>query len=272
MPRTARTSIEIEYAVHGDRQNPAIVLIRGLGSQMVEWPDTLIGTLADAGYRVLAFDNRDAGLTQKVPEPYEFKDMVNDVRELLEELEIDAAHILGISMGGIVAQYFAAMFPQKILSLISVMSTTGDPSLPQPAADVVEMLVQHPADRAEAVELGLTRRRRFLGRGFSEADADARQAVERLLDRCHDPVATARQQRAVTRAAANPDRLAAIRCPTLVIHGDDDAILSVEHGEDTARRIDGAKLVIVPGMGHAIPPALGGRLANVILEFLGNPS
>lgn len=272
MPKASAGAVELEYQSHGAAGSPAIVLIRGLGTQLVEWPHSLISSLVGGGLRVIVFDNRDAGLSSRVESGYRLSDMVSDLVSLMDACKIGCAHVLGMSMGGIIAQYAAAGFPDRVQSLVSVMSTSGAPDLPQPGADIIELMMRQPASYDEALKLALEKRARFIGSRHAEAQEIARSRVEALMARGHDPAGVARQIQAVTPAAGELSRFEKISCPTLVLHGDEDQLVPIEHGRDTARRIQGAEFEVVEGMGHATPEGVGAQISTAVLGFIGRIS
>ncbi|MDE0364238.1 MAG: alpha/beta hydrolase [Gammaproteobacteria bacterium] len=272
MPKASLGAVEIEYETQGSAGSPAIVLIRGLGTQLVEWPVSLIDGLVAGRLRVIVFDNRDAGLSSRVESRYELSDMVSDLVGLMDTCGIDRAHVLGMSMGGIIAQHAAASFPSRVRTLISMMSTSGAPDLPHPSAEVIELMMSQPSSPEEALALALEKRARFIGSGHAEPDDIARSRVEALMERSHDPEGVARQMRAVTAAAGDLSRFEKISCPTLVLHGDEDQLVPIEHGRDTARRIQGAEFEVIQGMGHATPEGVGAQISAAVLGFIGRNS
>jgi pimeloyl-ACP methyl ester carboxylesterase len=268
MPQADLGAIALEYRTFGDRANPAIVMIRGLGTQMVEWPDALLDGLASAGFFVVVFDNRDAGLSSDGPEGYGLEDMAADVVGLLDALRLPRAHVFGISLGGMVAQHVAIGFPERVLSLVSVMSSTGNPTLPQAAPDVRDWLTRSAATRAEVIALSTESRRVFGSPGYPESEAERRRAATLAYDRAYRPAGVARQMRAVIADGSRVERLVKVRSPALVIHGADDALIPPEAGRDTARVIPDAELVLVPGMGHNIPVTLAPEIVRIVTGFL----
>jgi len=257
-------SVELEYAVVGDPAAPALVLIRGLGTQMIEWSPRLLDGFCAAGFRVVTFDNRDVGLSGKMTADYTLRDMADDVIGLMDGLAIERAAIFGISLGGMVAQLVAHHHPERVDCLFSVMSSTGDPALPQPAPDVRARLQQTAEDRAASIALAAESRAVFGSPAYPEPEEVRRTAAAAAYDRCHYPQGVARQLRAVIGDGNRADRLRQIRVPTLVIHGADDPLIPLAAGEHTAALIPGARLAVIAGMGHNLPDAL----APVIVEHV----
>jgi pimeloyl-ACP methyl ester carboxylesterase len=284
MPRIAANGIELEYDEHGSAADPPILLIMGLSAQMTAWDDDFVATLAGRGFRVIRFDNRDIGLSTwldeagtpdlaaaalsgKVPDPaYGLGDMAADAAGLLDALGIDRAHIVGASMGGMIAQTFALAYPDRTISLTSIFSTTGDPAVGQPHAEVASalFLAARPEDRDAAIAAGVLGSRLIGSPGFPFDEERIRERTAVAYDRSWHPDGVMRQMLAIL---SQPDRTAALRTvkvPTLVIHGDSDPLVDPSGGRATAEAVPGAELWIVPGMGHDIPPVLFEELADRI--------
>ncbi|HUP90646.1 MAG TPA: alpha/beta hydrolase [Solimonas sp.] len=288
MPKAKANGLDLEYESFGDKSAPAILLIMGLGGQLIHWPDDFCSALAEAGYRVIRFDNRDVGLSTRldhlgrprllqagvlgalglpVRAPYKLNDMAQDAVSLLDALHIKSAHLVGVSMGGMIAQIIAAKHPERVQSLVLVMTTSGHRSLPQPSLPVRLRLVQRPEgrDRESLIRHSMQTWRMIGSPGFPQDDATLRQKVERAFDRAHYPRGLARQTLAIIASGSRTPLLGRIKAPTLVIHGKDDPLVRVAAGPDLAKRIRGAKLEIIEGMGHDLPPMLLPRLANLVL-------
>jgi len=254
----------------------------GLGTQMLGWPDGFCEELAGRGAHVIRFDNRDVGLSShlaNVPAPdvtaalagdtagapYTLSDMAADTVGLLDALELDGAHLVGASMGGMIAQTIAIEHPRRVRSLTSIMSTTGDPSVGLPRQDALRALLSPAAaSRAEAIERTLSIVRVIGSPGFGIDEAELRRRTGVAYDRAHDPAGIARQ---VVAIAASGDRTAALRSvsvPTLVIHGAADPLVDVSGGRATARAVPGAELAVFDGMGHDLPRALWAEIARRI--------
>ena len=289
MPKARANGIEIEWDARGPEGAPAILLIMGLGGQLTRWSDALMDAFAAHGFRAIRFDNRDVGLSTKfdaagLPDlarigmqlmtggkpdaPYTLEDMAADAVGLLDALGIARAHIVGASMGGMIAQLVAAHHPDRVLSLTSVMSTTGNPALPRATAEANAVLMARPAGGdLDSLVAHSVRAAKVIGSpGYPADDVALAARIRADLERQYYPQGFARQMAAIW---ANGDRrpvLAGITAPTLVIHGADDPLVPVEGGRDTARAIPGARLVEIPGMGHDLPQPLVGDLVDLIAE------
>lgn len=294
MPTARTNGIFLNYDQFGRHGNPPIVLIMGLGTQMIAWSEEFCRRLAWQGFRVIRFDNRDVGLSEKmhgvpkpslgwaiakawiglpVASPYSLDDMALDTIGLLDKLGIDKAHIVGASMGGMIAQIIAAKHANRCLSLTSMMSTSGARNLPGPSAAVRKALTakRPPAeDRQASVQYGLEMLRTISSPGFPTANEDLMTYVERSYDRSVYPGGFIRQLLAVLANGSRADLLKTIKAPTLVLHGEADPLIPVEGGRDTARLIPGAKLVTIPGWAHDLPQQLEARLAKAIGEHCHN--
>jgi pimeloyl-ACP methyl ester carboxylesterase len=257
------------YAPAGGPADAAIVLIRGLGTQLIEWSPVLIEELVAGGLKVVIFDNRDVGLSSKLDHDYALSDMADDVIALMQALGDERFHVFGISMGGMIAQLVAVRHPDAVLSLFSVMSSTGNPDLPRPSQAVWDRMMMTASTREGLIELDLENRVVWGSPGYPETEAERRAMSEAVYDRCHYPEGVARQMLAAREDGSRVERLGTITAPTLVIHGAEDPLVLPAGGEDTARSIPGAELVIVPGMGHNIPHALAPVIAEHVLTFIG---
>lgn len=273
MPFAELDDVTIAYETHGSSHDPAIVLIRGLGTQLIEWPASLLDGLAAQGLRVVIFDNRDCGLSSTLDRasgdpPYRLEDMAGDVVGLLDHLDIDRAHVLGISLGGAVAQHVALRYRRRVASLISVMSTTGNPELPAIAPDQRELLMRMPESIDQAIAFDAEGREIWGSPGFPVDATEHLAAARRAAERSYCPDGTQRQLQALLADGSRVARLSTLVVPTLVFHGADDVLIPPEAGRDTARSIPGAVLEIVPGMGHDVPPGLGPWLAARVARFV----
>jgi pimeloyl-ACP methyl ester carboxylesterase len=267
MPRIAAGAVELEYAERGDPGAPALVLIRGLGTQLIDWSPALVEAFVAAGFRTIVFDNRDAGLSTKVTEGYELVDMAADVIGLMDGLGVERAVIFGISLGGMVAQLVAFHFPERVRRLISVMSSSGDPSVPRPAPHILARLTETAQGRDAIIALSAENRAVFGSPGYPEPAAVRLAAATAAYDRCYCPEGVTRQMQAVIADGSRTGRLQQIRVPALVIHGADDPLIPLGAGEHTARSIPGARLEVIPGMGHNLPDALAPKIARLVAEF-----
>jgi pimeloyl-ACP methyl ester carboxylesterase len=285
----AANGLQLCWQSFGDETAPALVLIMGLGAQMIVWDDLYCTGLAERGYRVIRFDNRDIGkstkldhlgipnpmamlgsmaIGRKIKAPYLLRDMAADTVGLLDALGIERAHIVGASMGGSIAQDIAIHFPNRIRSLISIMSTTGDPSLPAPSAQAAAILFTPTPTRRDAyISHNVKVQRVLRGPHFVEDEALDVARAERNFDRGIHPQGVARQLAAIFASGNRTAALAAVAVPTLVIHGDADPLIRVDGGKATARAIAGARLEIIPGMGHSLPRQVWPRLYDHISEI-----
>ncbi len=273
MPQAAIQSsdggLQIEYEQHGSNTGEWIVLIRGLGTQMIEWSPVFIQALIDAGLRVLTFDNRDAGLSEKMKADYDVTDMASDVIGLMDTLHIPSAHIFGVSMGRHDCPTRGPRYPERVDTLFSVMSSSGAEGLPKASPEVWEWMSIDADTREDYIRLDAQSRVVFGSPGYPESEAHRVKLATQAYDRCFFPEGVARQMRAITANRNRVAKLQAISVPTLVIHGADDALLPPAHGADTARHIAGAGYELVPGMGHNIPDALAPVIAERVIDFVG---
>ena len=261
------------YAPAGGKSEAAIVLIRGLGTQLIEWSPVLIESLVAGGLKVVIFDNRDVGLSSKLDADYALSAMADDVVALMQALGEQRFHVFGISLGGMIAQLVAVQHPDAVRCLFSVMSSTGNPDLPRPSKEVWDRMMLTASTRQGLIDLDVENRVVWGSPGYPETEAERRAMSEAVYDRSHYPEGVARQMLAAREDGSRVERLARIAAPTLVIHGEDDPLVLPAGGEDTARSIPGAELVLVPGMGHNIPHALAPVIAGHVLEFIAaNPA
>jgi pimeloyl-ACP methyl ester carboxylesterase len=279
MPSTTANGITIEYETAGDAAKLPLLLIMGLGGQLIAWDDEFVAALADRGFYVIRFDNRDVGrstwfdeagvpdlmavLAGGVQLPYLVSDMADDAAGLLEGLGIGSAHVFGMSMGGMIAQALAIQHPARVRTLTSVMSTTGDPSVGAPHEEAVQaLLVPAPAGRAAAIEASITSWGVIGSPGYPMHEDRIRAKAGAAYDRAFHPDGTARQLVAIV---VSPDRtadLAKVESPTLVIHGESDPLVDPSGGRATAEAVPGATLWTIPGMGHDLPPELFEQIAD----------
>lgn len=261
----------------GATQRPVVLLIMGLGMQLIAWPPQLVQALVDAGYRVLRMDNRDIGLSQHfdhlgkpnivwagikyklgLPQrpPYTVADMAADALGVLDTLGIAKAHVVGVSMGGMIAQRVAIAAPKRVLSLTSIMSSSGAKGLPRAHRQVTRAMLRRPTSHAEsAVVAHYLQLFKVIGSpAHPTPESEIRERIVRGIRRSFHPVGTLRQMLAIVSDIDRAAQLPRVSSPTLVLHGLEDPLVPHSHGEDTARRIPGARLVSVPGMGHDLPP------------------
>jgi len=275
MSSVIANGIRIEYDVFGKADREPLLLIMGLGGQMVFWHEDFCTQLADRGHYVIRFDNRDVGLSSKfesagVPDlmtllaavrnggtvkaPYTLDDMADDTVGLLDALKISGAHVCGVSMGGMIAQAVAIRHPTHVKSLISIMSTTGDPDLPQGKPEALQFLMRPaPAERAAYIEHAVELWRTIGSPGFPFEEEEIRARAALVYERSFYPEGQVRQLAAILAHGGRRDSLARLSVPALVIHGTDDPLIPVECGKATADAIPGARFLPVKGMGHDNP-------------------
>jgi pimeloyl-ACP methyl ester carboxylesterase len=282
--------LELAYDERGPDEAPVILLIMGLGTQMIAWPETFCDRLAAAGFRVVRFDNRDIGLStkidtaprirlasvlfkavlgRKIKSPYSLEDMAADAVGLLDALDISDAHIVGASMGGMIAQIVAAKYPERVRSLVSLMSSSGDPKLPRSRPKVNAVMFGRrpkPTDRERLIRFGMRMHRTIGSPAFPTPAKALRKKVETALDRSYYPAGTVRQFAAIMANGSRVELLKTITAPTLVIHGSEDPLVPVEAGVDTAEHVPDAVLEIIAGMGHDFPAEITPRLADSIIR------
>jgi len=275
--------ITLCYETFGDPAHPPMLLIQGLGMQMVGWPDELCRQLAERGFHVVRFDNRDAGRSTHIPgrpptvgqllrrriDPvlYTLSDMAADAHGLLRGLRPEPAHVVGVSMGGMIAQTLAAEHPASVRSLVSIMSNTGSRWRGQPSFGVYRFLLRRaPADRQGFIEHTVRLFSVIGSRGLPQDTELTREIAARSYDRGHDPAATGRQLGAIIASGDRTRQLRTIRAPTLVIHGSKDPMVARSGGVATARAIPGARMLTIEGMGHDLPRAAWPQILEAIAE------
>jgi pimeloyl-ACP methyl ester carboxylesterase len=278
-----RVSDEIElcYETFGDPSDPTALLIMGLATQMIAWPDEFCTRLAHRGFHVVRFDNRDAGrsthikgrpptarellVRSKKPARYRLSDMADDAAGLLRELDLAPAHVIGASMGGMIAQTLAVRHPDSVLSLTSIMSNTGSVLTGRPGLSVYPLFLQRPRGGREASIERTMKVFDLIGSRTLEKDSDLiREMAGRAYDRDHDAAAPGRQLAAIIASGNRKKELARIKVPTLVIHGSEDRMISPSGGRATAKAIPGAKLMQIKGMGHDLPRAAWDQMIDGI--------
>ena len=270
MPTATVNGIELCYDTFGPDDGEPLVIINGLGSQMIRWPKGFIDLLVDSGFRVIVHDNRDVGLTQKFADAtespaYTVNDMADDTVGLLDHLGIDSAHIAGMSMGGMITQVIAINHPTKVRSIASIMSATGDDAVLSTDNDAVKIFAEPPeSEREKAIEQDVRHRRLISGPGFPFDEDAARDLATRCYDRCHDPSGRARQMFAVMASGGRKAALSKLQVPAVVIHGTHDPLVPIENGRRTAEAIPGAELVEIEGMGHDLPEGAWRTVADAI--------
>lgn len=292
MPIANAGTIKLAYEEHGPADGPAVLLIMGLAAQLTFWPEEMIAGLTKAGLRVIAFDNRDVGLSQKwhakrAPHPilqivaktvglnalapYTLHDMVGDTRALMDELQIKRAHLVGASMGGMIAQLLAGSSPDRVASLTSIMSTTGNPSLPRPSLDVAApiFLNRKPARTRDQMVERMIGMWDVIGTPDDSIDRGALRAkIEASIDRCYYPAGVRRQIAAIIATGDMRPVISKVTAPTLIVHGANDRLAPVEGGRDSARTIPGARLEIIEGMGHDLPRKHIAKVTGLIVDHI----
>lgn len=287
MPTIKLHNVEIAYEIQGELDKPCILLVHGLSMSLVAWPPSLLRALRDAGFTLIMFDNRDMGLSQSFAEHgtpnlamqilkskiglrvntvYELEDMMSDAINLLDYLKIDKAHILGVSMGGMISQLIAINHPDRVKSLISIMSTTGEPGLPGAKKEVVSHIMSKPKSKSFEDILAFTSKTFGLIEGPDySTDPEVREILIRaLIERGMKRDGTKRQMLAIL-ASKRYKRLSEITASTLVIHGDKDPLLPLACGQATADAIQGARLEVIQGMGHSFPQELISQVTDLII-------
>ncbi|MYW95945.1 alpha/beta hydrolase [Amycolatopsis rubida] len=283
MPRAQANGLELEYDTFGDPAAPPIVLVMGLGAQMITWEEGFCELLASRGFHVVRFDNRDAGLSTwfdelgapdlagivagTAPAPYLLSDLADDIVGLFDALGFAKAHVVGASMGGMVAQQLAIDHPDRLLSLTSIMSTTGDQSVGQVSPAALATLTKPaPETREEQIEQSVANYRVTGSPGYPATEECLRRRATRSYDRARHPVGMQRQAAAVVASGDRTERLHDVRVPAVVLHGDSDVMIDVSGGKATAAAIPDAELVIVAGMGHDLPEPLWPEIVAAIVR------
>lgn len=290
--QTIANGISITYEDKGPRDAPVILLVMGLGGQLTLWPDEFVDALNARGFRTIRYDNRDVGLSTRfdaagvpnikwmvvrsmlrlpVRSAYTLADMATDGMALLDHLGVARAHVVGASMGGMIAQHIAARYPDRVLSLTSIMSSSGNRRLPRAKKEAMDALANRPmsGDKEDLIAYSV-RTARVIGSPGYPADEDRLQRrVRSDFERGWYPQGVARQMAAIVADGDRRTLLRTISAPTLVIHGEADPLVPLEAGRDTAANIPDARLRTIPGMGHDLPLALVDTMADAIAEHAG---
>jgi pimeloyl-ACP methyl ester carboxylesterase len=281
VPTAHVNGIDIEYVTEGDPSDPPLLLVMGLGAQLTTWPQGFVDDLRQRGFYLILFDNRDCGLSTKfegLPDitalfggdgssaPYRIEDMADDAAALLNELGITRAHVVGASMGGMITQALVIHHPELFMTACSIMSTTGDRLVGAPTGEAMTALLRPIAtSREEAIEASVAGSKVIGSPKYPSDEALLRQRAGAAYDRAYCPEGTARQLAAIL---ASPDRtegLHGVRIPFLVIHGEEDPLVTISGGRATAAAVPGAKLLTIPGMGHDLPEELWGEVTDAIV-------
>ena len=275
--------IDIVYETIGDPSNPPLLLVMGLGMQLIHWDRELCERFAERGFRVIRFDNRDAGRTTqidapvpnvaramaglRIDAPYLLDDMAEDAFGLLDHLGIEAAHVAGVSMGGMIAQTMAIRRPERVLSLTSIMSTTGERRAGRPKLRVWSVLARRAPRGKDAYVEYFVRIFKMIGsKGFPADEERIRALAAATYERGHRPAGTGRQLAAIMASGDRTERLRRLRVPTTVFHGRSDPLVPFRGGRATAEAIPGARLIAIPGMGHDLPREVWPRLVDAVAE------
>jgi pimeloyl-ACP methyl ester carboxylesterase len=291
VPVAAANGLELHYDTFGRRSGPPLLLVMGLGAQMILWDEEFCEALAARGCFVVRYDNRDVGLSSKldsvgvpnvqqamqavltgqpVDAPYTLADMADDALYVMEALRIDRAHVVGVSMGGMIGQTMAMRHPSRLATLTSIMSTTGNPELPPATPEAMRVLLTRaPAERATYVDHSLAVWRTIGSPGFPFDEPHIRARSARVFDRGYYPDGIARQLTAVFASGNRKEGLRSVTTPTLVIHGDADPLIPLAGGRDTAEAIPGARLMVIEGMGHDLPRGAWPRIVDAIARHAG---
>jgi pimeloyl-ACP methyl ester carboxylesterase len=281
VPTAHANGIDIEYVTQGDPADPALLLVMGLGGQLIAWTPGFVDQLTARGFLTIRYDNRDTGLSTRfegLPDitalfsgdgssaPYRIEDMADDAAALLTELGIERAHVVGVSMGGMITQALVINHPERFLTACSIMSTTGDRNVGMPTGEAMTALLRPVAtSREEAITASLEGSKVIGSPGYPTPDDVLRARAAAAYDRGYHPEGTARQLGAVL---ASPDRtsgLHGVELPFLVIHGEADPLVTPSGGDATAAAVPGSKLITVPGMGHDLPEALWDQIIDAIV-------
>jgi pimeloyl-ACP methyl ester carboxylesterase len=273
--------IEIEYVTEGDRSDPPMLLVMGLGGQLIAWPQGFVDGLRARGFYVIRYDNRDCGLSSKfegLPDitalfggdassaPYRIEDMADDAAALLADLGIQRAHVVGVSMGGMIAQALTINHSDLFESACSIMSTTGDRTVGAPTGEAIAALLRPVATtRDEAIDASIEGSKVIGSPKYPTDVRVLRQRAAAAYDRSFCPDGTARQLGAILASADRTEGLRRVRVPFLVVHGEADPLVTLSGGEATAAAVPGAKLLSIPGMGHDLPEQLWGEITDAIV-------
>jgi pimeloyl-ACP methyl ester carboxylesterase len=281
MPTAHVNGIDVEYVTEGESGDPTLLLVMGLGAQLTAWPQGFVDLLCERGFFVIRYDNRDSGLSTKFegsPDfvalfggdassaPYRVEDMADDAAALLRELGATKTHVVGASMGGMITQALVINHPDLFASACSIMSTTGDRAVGAPTGEAMEALMRPPAtSRDEYVDSSVQGSLVIGSPGYPTDESLLRQRAGEAYDRAYCPDGTARQLAAILASPDRADGLRQVRMPFLVIHGEDDPLVTVSGGQATAAAVAGSRLMTIPGMGHDLPEALWGPVCEAIV-------
>lgn len=292
MPQVPANKLMIEYQETGPKDGPVVLMIMGLAAQMTFWPDALIRDMADAGFRVITFDNRDVGLTTKIHgknapnpvaqvaarligvkglAPYSLHDLVQDTIGLMDALKVKKAHVVGVSMGGMIGQLLAGTNPDRILSLTSIMSGTLNPLLPGPSPRLLAPLfLNKPKDKSRNALIERAVKMWSLIRTNDPGDdhSELKMKIASGFDRSYYPSGARRQMAAIIATGDLRPHIRKIKAPTLVIHGSKDPLAPLAGGRDSARNIPGARLEVIEGMAHDLPKKFLVQITGLIIDHI----
>jgi pimeloyl-ACP methyl ester carboxylesterase len=287
MPTAKANGIEIAYETFGDPTDPTVLLVMGLGSQLIHWPVEFCEGIAARGFHVVRFDNRDMGLSTRFDVPVDFaavmaargsgepldvpyllSDMAADAVGLLDHLGVDRAHLFGVSMGGMIVQAIAIEHPDRVATLTSVMSTTGDPDVGNPTSEAMAILFGPPPTTREALQDASVRNASVFGSPGLYDEAELRATAGAAWDRGYNSQGTARQLAAILASGSRTAGLAGVAVPTLVIHGTADTLVQPSGGERTAEAVPDAKLVVIEGMGHDLARPLWPQVTDLLVDHV----
>lgn len=278
--------VQLAFETLGNPADPPVLLVMGLGAQLHYWPDGLCAQLTDRGLFVIRYDNRDVGESTHLSDlgpadlpalmagaggapPYTLSDLAADAVGLIAALGLDSAHLVGISLGGMIVQLAAIEHPERVRSLVSIASTTGDRAVGGAREEALAALFAPPGiTREEICDQAVALSHVIGSPGFERDEAWLRERTGRAFDRGHDPAGVSRQTAAVLTADDRTERLRAVRVPSLVIHGTEDPLVALDGGRATAHAIPGAELLVIEGMGHDLPPGVWPRLADAITAIV----
>jgi len=290
MPHVTANNIQIAYEDFGNPTDPAVLMVMGLGGQLTMWPDQLIQDLVAGGHRVVTFDNRDIGLSHhhksektpnlirqmllrrlgiRVKSPYALIDMARDTIGLMEALKLERAHLVGISMGGMIAQHVASLEADRVSSLTAIMTTTGNPKLPRPAGKVMQAMLRRgpqPTTRDAIIDQSVNTFGIIGTPGEDHNTNGMRDRITRSYDRSYNPAGVIRQMSAIVAAGDFRKHTRSIKVPTLVVHGSEDPLVPIEGGYDIAKLVPGARMEVIQGMGHDVPPRFLPEITKHMLD------
>ena len=262
--------IRLWYETFGSASDPPVLLIMGLGAQAISWDETFCRRLADGGRYVIRYDNRDVGLSQWFDDdstPYTLNEMADDAVGLLDALGITRAHVVGVSMGGMIAQVVAITHPERVLTLTSIMSTTGAGDVEPPTPEALAVLTALPGETfEERLDQAMRTRRLLHGPRFDWDEKWQRERATASIERAFHPQGTQRQMQAILQSPPRVDALRDVAVPTLVIHGTADPLVRFSGGESTAKAVPGSRFIAIEGMGHSLPPDVWDEVVAAILD------